>query len=487
MFSDQVLLHAEAGARGFWTSTHEEERLSVVLGEIGQQQQMQMYRWSPVSVPVDLTKGESLAEEFETAVVPLPNFIKWLTDFKFQSKRVSPHGIVLPNAHLLLKEGMLRFVQEDLLYGQKKRLWFGLSHVPQPPVELARLLVPLPFSLPDQQTLTDVLSNHHEKEDAEAFASAAVGLTVHETQVAVNMACKQTKLIKERVQHVWDTKAHFFETRGLAKICVPNESFADVGGCYHFKRWFNKLKPSFSPEAMARGLTPKGILLVGPFGVAKSLLSRAIAAELGYRYLEWDTGKLMNMYVGNTEHLTDEMLELSLLHRPCVVRIEEVAHQLSGHESSGVTDAGVMSRMIGKILTFMEEKSAGLFFVMSTNEPWRLPPAFIRSGRLDGVWKLSLPDEDALAEIFQIHLKKTCPEFDSSGGYDTLITKCHNNRFSGAEVRQVIIEASRMSFPKTPCVKDLLLVADEIIPSHKTQHELVERIETWANTKARKA
>lgn len=488
-FAEQVAAYAEAGARGFWTTTQEEARLSVELGVLGQRKSVQMYRWSPVSVPFDLTNGTALTDDFETSVVPLPNFVKWLTEFKFQSsKKVPPHGIVIPNAHMILKEGLLRFVQEDLLYGQKKRLWFGLSHMSQPPAELSRLLIPVAFGLPPSEVLAEYLSDHYPKEEAHGLASAAVGLTVHEALVAVHMAAKKTKSIEERVTHVWDSKAKFFATRGLAKICIPTESFKDVGGCYHFKKWFTRLKPSFSPEAMARGLGPKGVLFVGPFGVAKSLLSRALASELGYRYLEWDTGKLMDMYVGNTEHLTDEMLELSLLHKPCVVRIEEVAHQMSGHESSGVTDSGVMSRMIGKILTFMEEQSEGLFFVMSTNEPWRLPPAFTRSGRLDGIWKLSLPDEDALEEILQIHLRKICPELlDSTTDYGSLVTKCHTSRFSGAEVRQVIIEAARASFPKSPTIGDLHSIADEIIPSYKTQHELVERIETWANTKARKA
>ena len=485
-FKDQINRYVDAGARAFWISTHEETRAVPELTALMKDRKVTLYLWSQVSGPYNLMTKKSLADEApdleDNGLFP---FIRWLRQVKLGQKG-EPYALILPNCHSYLKDGIIRLVQEEIFSG--KALFFCVSPNPTPPMELQRLITPVRYGLPTAETLASTIAKDYPSNFRTRMADAAVGLTVSEARIATQMALLNYKDEADAVQQIWDSKATFFAERGLAKICIPTESLDSVGGCHHFKRWLRDRKHAFSPDGRSLGIMPRGVLFVGPFGVGKSLLSRAIANELGWRYLEWDTGKLMDMYVGNTEHATDDLLELSTLHAPCVVRIEEVAHQLSGHESSGVTDSGVMARMIGKILTFMEEKAHGLLFVMSTNEPWKLPPAFIRPGRLDGVWRLSLPKEDEIDEILQIQLSKFAPQLiDTKSDFESLCEYMRENKFSGSEVRQVIIEALQTTFPNPISGRDLERTARDIVPAYKVQHELVERIEKWADNRARRA
>ena len=52
-----------------------------------------------------------------------------------------------------------------------------------------------------------------------------------------------------------------------------------------------------------------------------------------------------------------------------------------------------MARIIGTILTGLNENDKGIFTIMTSNDVSQLPPELTRVGRLDGIWYFSYPNE----------------------------------------------------------------------------------------------
>lgn len=487
--------YLDAGARGFWTQTHEETRVLDELRELGKANKIQIYTWSSVSGLWSETHGKYVIGN-DASLVQIESFLEEPGALDGGPAETGQAWlVVLLGAHDYLKSGTLRMLQEliqekPVKQGRTLRhqgVYLCLSPNDQPPLEIERLVHVIPFSLPDASVL--YLASRGldlERGIRQDLADAAVGLTLMEATTAIRVVSSESKKPSDMLQRVWDIKAEIFERKGLARVCLPTETLDDVGGFYHFKTWFNQRKPIILAKARDKNRIipkPKGLLFVGPFGDGKSLLCRAIAGELGWHYIEWDLGRLMNMYVGNTERYTRELLELTELHKPCLVRMDEAAHQLSGHESSGVTDSGVVSRMVQQILTYQEERSDGVFFTLTTNEPWRLPPALIRSRRLDGIWNLGFPEEDALQDIMTIKIRKFLPDL-AHDDFTNVIRVMKDQRFTGAEVEQTIVDALQSTYPKDPTIDALLHAALRLVPISRSQVEQIKRLTDWCQNRA---
>ena len=63
-------------------------------------------------------------------------------------------------------------------------------------------------------------------------------------------------------------------------------------------------------------------------------------------------------------------------------------------------------RVLGSILTFLQESPAPVFWIMTGNRVDGLPPELLRKGRLDEVFSVNVPTPEERMEIFRIHLRK---------------------------------------------------------------------------------
>ncbi|NIT64777.1 MAG: AAA family ATPase, partial [Gammaproteobacteria bacterium] len=60
----------------------------------------------------------------------------------------------------------------------------------------------------------------------------------------------------------------------------------------------------------------------------------------------------------------------------------------AGHDGDG----GVSRRVLGTLLTWMQERSGRVFVVATANDIQRLPPELLRKGRFDEIFFVDLPD-----------------------------------------------------------------------------------------------
>jgi SpoVK/Ycf46/Vps4 family AAA+-type ATPase len=213
-----------------------------------------------------------------------------------------------------------------------------------------------------------------------------------------------------------DAKKQFVEKSGLLKYVPLNEGMDGVGGLGYLKGWLETKRKAFfdADGAQKRGVTPaKGILLAGMPGCGKSLSAKAIARFYNnLPLLSLDMGSLMGKYVGESESKLRRALAIAESVSPCVLWIDEIEKAFAGLSGD---ESGVTQRLLGYLLTWLNDKTATIFVVATANDIEVLPPEFLRRGRFDEIFSVDFPNENEREDIFKIHLKKLLkkdPDFD---------------------------------------------------------------------------
>jgi len=169
----------------------------------------------------------------------------------------------------------------------------------------------------------------------------------------------------------------------------------------------------------------------------------------------------------------------------CILWIDEVEKGLAGAKSSGQTDGGTTSRVVGSFLTWMQEKVKPVFVFCTANDYEQIQPAFMR--RFDEVFFVDLPILTERKQIFGVLLKryKRDPK-----DFDLDCLSQSSDKYSGAEIEKIIKEALYEGMSdnyRKITTTDLLKVMEPFIPLAKSREEEIEELRSWAATKCRRA
>jgi SpoVK/Ycf46/Vps4 family AAA+-type ATPase len=185
---------------------------------------------------------------------------------------------------------------------------------------------------------------------------------------------------------------------------------ADVGGMAEVKQRLELafLGPLRNPQlrTMFGKSLRGGLLLYGPPGCGKTFLARAVAGEMGARFLSLSIVDVLNMWVGNSEKNLHEIFEAARRNAPCVLFLDEIdalGHKRSQLHSSAMRTLG--NQLLAE-LDGMEGNNEGVFVLAATNAPWDVDPALRRPGRLDRVALVLPPDAPARAAIVEYHVRQ---------------------------------------------------------------------------------
>lgn len=210
-------------------------------------------------------------------------------------------------------------------------------------------------------------------------------------------------------------------------------TLADVGGMTEVKRRLDAafLAPLRNPELRAlygkslRG----GLLLYGPPGCGKTFLARAVAGELGAKFVSIGLSDVLDMYIGSSERNLHEAFQLARREAPCVLFFDEI--DALGQRRTQ-TRASAIRGAVNQLLTELDgvdEANDGVFVLAATNQPWDVDPALRRPGRLDRTLLVLPPDRPARQEIFRFHLRRRPVE-----GIDVAALAKSSEGLSGADI-----------------------------------------------------
>jgi SpoVK/Ycf46/Vps4 family AAA+-type ATPase len=185
---------------------------------------------------------------------------------------------------------------------------------------------------------------------------------------------------------------------------------ADVGGMADVKKRLELafLGPLRNPQlrAMYGKSLRGGLLLYGPPGCGKTFLARAVAGEMGAKFIPLSIVDVLNMWIGNSEKNLHEIFEAARRNAPCVLFLDEIdalGHKRSQLQSSAMRTLG--NQLLAE-LDGMEGNNDGVFILAATNAPWDVDAALRRPGRLDRVALVLPPDGPARAAIIEYHLRQ---------------------------------------------------------------------------------
>ncbi len=382
------------------------------------------------------------------------------------------------------------------LGGRRGAIIFSGHDIEAPPA-LARHIATLPLPKPDveefrallQQVVRDIgrksdVRHDLTPADENRLLANLTGLTMLEAARVITRAIvEDNRLDVDDIERVMHAKREIVEREGILEYYPVEMTMADVADLEGLKAWLAKRKLFLTDAQRAKefGLSfPKGVLLIGVPGCGKSLCARAVASEWGLPLLKLDTASLYNKFVGETERNFKRAMQTAERMAPCVLFIDELEKAFA---AGGTEDGGLSHRVLGSFLSWLQDRSGDVFTVATANDIERLPPELLRKGRFDEVFFVDLPDADARAAIFAIHMRKRMQRID---GIDTAAVVRATEGFSGAEIEQVVVSALYTAFEGTAQVTTELLLSEAMVtrPLSVTMAEKVAALRHWAKDRA---
>ncbi|TVP12286.1 AAA family ATPase [Shewanella sp. KCT] len=370
--------------------------------------------------------------------------------------------------------------------------------IPLLPPELEKEVQVMDMPLPDVNNLNKLMQQArdryhiHERDyqESSSLIEAALGLSTSEAQLAfAKAACNYKRLTEAEIPFIVKEKEQVIRKSGHLEYFHPVSTLDDIGGLDNLKSWLNRRRQSFSKDACEFGLeAPRGVLLLGLPGTGKSLAAKAVANAWQLPLLRLDMGKIYGGIVGQSEANIRSALQTAEALAPSILWVDEIEKGLSGMQSSGATDGGTTSRVLGTFLTWMQEKKKSVFVVATANHIAQLPPELLRKGRVDEIFFVDLPVQVERKEIISIHLKRRNRLDDFSDiELEEIAFACKG--FTGAELEEAVKEAMFLAFDEGHQLSksDIMTAIRSTSPLSLTMDEMIENTREWAKGRAVRA
>jgi len=223
----------------------------------------------------------------------------------------------------------------------------------------------------------------------------------------------------------------------------PEVTFVDVAGVDEAKQELSEVVEFLKyPERFTAlgARIPKGVLMVGPPGSGKTLLSKAVAGEAGVPFFSISGSEFVEMFVGVGASRVRDLFDQAKKNSPCIVFVDEI--DAVGRQRGAGLGGGHDEReqTLNQLLVEMDgfETNTHVIVIAATNRPDVLDPALLRPGRFDRHVTLDRPDIRGRDAILKVHARNK--PFDTS--VDLEVVAKQTVGFSGADLSNLINEAA---------------------------------------------
>ncbi|MFO8071861.1 MAG: AAA family ATPase [Polyangia bacterium] len=317
-------------------------------------------------------------------------------------------------------------------------------------------------------------------DDAAHLVRVAQGLTLVEAERALRRALigwpEDAEGARRSVES--DKRRALRRSRVLEHVDTPAD-LDDVGGLDRLKEWLLSRRDAFSDRAREYGLpAPRGLLLMGVQGCGKSLTAKAVAGFWRLPLVRLDLSAVFGQ--PRPEEALRGALRVAEAMSPVVLWIDEIE---KGFDRGG---EGPAARLLGGMVTWLQEKRDEVFVVATANRVEDLPPELPRKGRFDEIFFVDLPDTHERREILELHLSRRglkADEFD----LDKLVNA--TERMTGSEIEQAVIAAMYAAFARgdSPRTRDVERAGRESVSLYETFEKEIKKLREWARRRARPA
>jgi len=380
----------------------------------------------------------------------------------------------------------------DVYQGCVKRRKFVVitSPVRLIPAEVERSIAFLELRPPDMVELVEFLREGVSSAGGDAdetvlyeMAGALQGLTLDEAGYALQRALSAgCRLGADAMPALLEEKKMLVNRSGYIEFIAQSTDLGEVGGLQGLKTWLRERRKLFQMrDRLGTEIVPKGVLIMGIPGCGKSLSVKAIASYFQLPLYRLDMIEIFSGRHGKPEGVFVEACRMMEDMAPAVLWFDEIEMGITSTETGGE-----QGRIFAFFLTWMQEKTRGLFVAATANRIDLLPAEMIRKGRFDEVFFVDMPVAQEQIQIFEIHLKRRGVD---AGRFQLGQLLQFTDGWTGAEIEQCVISAvTRARLEEREVTQqDLIGIAAKLVPLSRTMKEQIGHIRNWAFERAIRA
>jgi len=223
---------------------------------------------------------------------------------------------------------------------------------------------------------------------------------------------------------------------------------------------------------------PKGVLLVGPPGVGKTLLARAVAGEAGVPFFHASGSEFDELFVGLGAKRIRQLFRAAKQQAPCIIFIDEFDSVGAKRTNSAIHPNA--NQTVNQLLSEMDgfQQNEGIIVMGATNKVDNMDKALRRPGRFDVEVTVSLPDLKGRKEIIELYISKITKD----PAVDVEKLAKGTTGFSGAELENLINQAALKAVidgRETVTMSHLEYARDKIIMGPERKHRIPDEETNW--------
>lgn len=239
--------------------------------------------------------------------------------------------------------------------------------------------------------------------------------------------------------------------------------FADVAGMDELKRmvtegFINVLNHRECAEAY--GIRPPSLLFYGPTGCGKTFFAEKIAEEVGINFMKVLPDDIASTLVHGTQEKKGELFRKAESKAPTLMFFDEFDAMVPRRSND---DRNYQNGEVNEFLCMLNNAAdRGVYVLAATNHPERIDKAVLRTGRIDEMIYVDMPDRAARESLFRLALSKLPADDDIDYVQLAVLTGGYNC----SDIDYIVKTASRKMFNES--------IRNESLPYKKITQRLLE-------------
>jgi len=253
---------------------------------------------------------------------------------------------------------------------------------------------------------------------------------------------RRTKILDTYAQETCSKQGQSLESQSsVVESTKSDVYFNDIGGISDVKVELEEIIDFMKNPARYKSFgarMPRGVLLVGPPGVGKTMIAKAVANEANVPFFYQSGASFVQIYVGMGAKRVHDLFVAAKKNAPSIIFIDEI--DAVGKKRDGQRN-DEREATLNQLLTEMDgfENSSGVIVVAATNKIDVLDSALLRAGRFDRRIFVELPTKIERASILQKYIDKIPHNLDVN------IVANMTVGFNGAALAALVNEAALLS------------------------------------------